>query len=681
MAFGGVDGVDVILRLANLQSFVAGTSEAAASVRGIGTAAKDANAETALQSKKMAGAVGLIRKASLGTAVAIIGAAAEGFKMSVNFNSQMEKIHTQAGATQAEVVDMTKAMLAFSGSGQTGQGPQALAAGLYHLVSVGLNAKQALLGIRDAANLADVGGSNLEDTATALGSAFVSGIKGAGDLTHVVALMNATVGQGNMHMEDLVQSLGTGILPAAKVAGIGIKDVFGALAVLTDTGMQGSSAMAQLATALHFITNPSAKATDELSKLGLGSAQLLTVMQTKGLPAALGLLKDRLSALGPAARATALGDILPGGRGRVLSILMDQLDRYNLKEGNISKNTNTFTGAIAAAHQTMAFKLAAAWAQIQSKLITLGDVLTPVFSMLGLGVAKIVIALLSVPHAIAWMEHLPIIGPFIKELLVFAIALAAIGGLAWVGSLIAGAIYIIGSALATTLGLISPWMIAVAGIAALAFYVIHNWTQVKTAFVRLWNDIVSVFKSVTSTLMSFVRDHWKIIGMVMFTLLTGPLGGIVFFVITHFNQVMNFLSGIGRWISRVSTGMWGGIKDAFKAVLNWIIGAWDKLHFHIPGFKVFGVGFGGFDLGMPHIPMLAAGGTFTSAGSAIVGERGPELITLPRGATVSPMSTSGSVGVGIAPMQMPDHVTILQIDRREIARAAGKYTSDRTARA
>ena len=40
----------------------------------------------------------------------------------------------------------------------------------------------------------------------------------------------------------------------------------------------------------------------------------------------------------------------------------------------------------------------------------------------------------------------------------------------------------------------------------------------------------------------------------------------------------------------------------------------------------------------PQIPMLAKGGMIRTAGSVIVGEKGPEMLTLPRGAQVTPLA-------------------------------------------
>jgi hypothetical protein len=65
-------------------------------------------------------------------------------------------------------------------------------------------------------------------------------------------------------------------------------------------------------------------------------------------------------------------------------------------------------------------------------------------------------------------------------------------------------------------------------------------------------------------------------------------------------------------ITTAASGMWDGIKYAFKGAINWIIDKWNGLEFKIPGFSVFGVDVGGFTLGLPDIPRLHTGGEFRS---------------------------------------------------------------------
>ena len=64
------------------------------------------------------------------------------------------------------------------------------------------------------------------------------------------------------------------------------------------------------------------------------------------------------------------------------------------------------------------------------------------------------------------------------------------------------------------------------------------------------------------------------------------------------------------------------------------------MHFEIPDW-VPGIGGASFSM-----PKLARGGTITGAGSVLVGEAGPELLTLPRGARVTPLKSSDAVSGG-----------------------------------
>ena len=102
--------------------------------------------------------------------------------------------------------------------------------------------------------------------------------------------------------------------------------------------------------------------------------------------------------------------------------------------------------------------------------------------------------------------------------------------------------------------------------------------------------------------------------------------------------IITFVTGIKAKIATAASGMWNGIKDSFKSVINYIINGWNKLQFKLPSFKgltVKGVtiipAFEGPSLGVPKIPvLLAKGGVIrpTTGGTlATIGEAGrPERV-------------------------------------------------------
>lgn len=120
-----------------------------------------------------------------------------------------------------------------------------------------------------------------------------------------------------------------------------------------------------------------------------------------------------------------------------------------------------------------------------------------------------------------------------------------------------------------------------------------------------------------------------------------------------------FLSGVIEFITGVFTGNWGkaweGVKNIFSNIINGLGNIFKTpINFIIKGINAFIrglnkiqipdwvplVGGKGFNIG--EIPLLAKGGNITMSGAAVVGEAGPEIINLPKGASVSPLKETGN---------------------------------------
>ena len=118
--------------------------------------------------------------------------------------------------------------------------------------------------------------------------------------------------------------------------------------------------------------------------------------------------------------------------------------------------------------------------------------------------------------------------------------------------------------------------------------------------------------------------------------------------------------------------------DMFKRLFNWIKNSgFGKVLGKILGgaAKVIGA-VGGF-IGLQH------GGVVTNQGGFVVGERGPELVHLPRGAAVQPVTgksldlAGATGGGGVTVVVQPQHITL---DGRQIAEIVWKHKLDRFAR-
>ena len=115
--------------------------------------------------------------------------------------------------------------------------------------------------------------------------------------------------------------------------------------------------------------------------------------------------------------------------------------------------------------------------------------------------------------------------------------------------------------------------------------------------------------------------------------------------------IISFLSGVftGDWtkiwegLSDIVSGLFNGLIEIVKFPINAIItllnSAIDGINkIQIPDWVPL---VGGKGLDIPHIPMLAKGGKVEKEGTVIVGEAGPEFLTLPKGAQVTPLNKVG----------------------------------------
>jgi hypothetical protein len=82
------------------------------------------------------------------------------------------------------------------------------------------------------------------------------------------------------------------------------------------------------------------------------------------------------------------------------------------------------------------------------------------------------------------------------------------------------------------------------------------------------------------------------------------------------------------------------------------------------------------------LPGLATGGTIRRAGAALVGEAGPELVTLPRGANVMPIPAVAGLG-GALPLdpgvERPIQVQLV-VDGRVLAETVARHVANKRAR-
>ncbi|MGW3025873.1 phage tail tape measure protein [Streptomyces sp. NPDC001221] len=314
-----------------------------------------------------------------GAGLAAIGV--ESIRMASKFDSSMTLLHTQAGVAQDKMAGLKQGVLDLAG--KVGQDPDSLAESLFHVESnfesMGISSAKALHLVETAAKGATTGHADLVDVTNALTAAVASGIPGVQNFDQAMGVLNATVGVGDMKMQDLANAFGSGMVATVKGFGLSITDVGAALAVFGDNNIRGSLAGNQLRMSVMALAKPVSTAHDALQKLGLGTDTLAKDMQKGGLKLALEDLVDRMHKAGISSKEQ--GQIITEAFGRKagagLNILVGQMDRLESKYPALEKGAKNFGQSWADTQKTFAFQTKQLQTSFDALMITLGEKLIP----------------------------------------------------------------------------------------------------------------------------------------------------------------------------------------------------------------------------------------------------------------------------------------------------------------
>lgn len=577
------DALDVILRVQNLRGFQRGMAQASAATRNVGAASREANMASESSSRKGLGMMALMRKAAGGLVLATAAAGFEAYKMGVSFDKQLAMVQTNAGASAAEVQLVRKTILNMNDAIAD---PTSLAKAAYFIESVGQRGSQAMDTLHAASTGAAVGNADVVDTAQTLAGIMKVQIPGAfRDAMGVMSQVNATVGSGAMTLEDYNHAMGTGVLPVAKKYGLTLTDINGALAVFTDEHITGSSAMAQLATSFHFLTGATKTGRDALKKIGLGQDSLAADMRKpRGLLMALTDLQNHLNAYSadPTEQNKIVQQLLPGGRGRILQVLLNQLDNYKSKMDQQERTTKNYAHSVAVYHQTAAYKIHHAWNQVQIDLVKLydkfkdkgtGTILGLIAAMRiligGLGIlATHINGIMGivVPLAAAFVAYKgAVLGVYAAQKLLAGLNMVK------VFLSLAGAEGVADAAMIAFSGtmLASPIMwipLAIAAVVLAIVFMIMHWKQVKAVVMDVWG---------------WIKAHWGF--ALFFAILAGPLGIAVATAIIAIKLLHKHFGWLGNFVKTVFHGIVHGIIWAMNLVIK-AVDFFIRQYNKIPGF-------------------------------------------------------------------------------------------------
>jgi len=266
-----------------------------ATEEGAAAADEEAAAQARLAEQAASASRGM-KLLSAGGGIAALAVAAisyESVKAAGNFQSLTEHLVTDAGESAKNLSMIRNGMLQLSVA--TGTTTTQMAAGMYHIESAGYHGQAALNVLKTAAEGAKVGGADLDTIGQALTGTMNAFGKSAGTSTQVMNAMIATVGAGDMKMQDLGSSLGN-VASVAASAGLSYAQVGGAIATMTAQNITAQRATQDLAHTIGSLGNPTAVMTQEMQAMGLNSNTVSKNLGKVGLTGTIQVLTQAIAA-------------------------------------------------------------------------------------------------------------------------------------------------------------------------------------------------------------------------------------------------------------------------------------------------------------------------------------------------------------------------------------------------
>jgi hypothetical protein len=256
----------------------------------------------------------------------------------------------------------------------------------------------------------------------------------------------------------------------------------------------------------------------------------------------------------------------------------------------------------AAATATSADKMNVAWGETEEAV---GKALLPILEKL----APILVKIAGfIEKNVSWLLPLA----------------AALGVLAIAWNIASVAATLFGVSMAAALWPVLLIIAAIAVLVAIGIVIAKNWDTIKRVAAVAWQAVLGAVQAVWN----WIKANWPL----LLAILLGPIGVVTALIIRNWDRIKDAATALFNWVSgkfqaivdfiagvanRIG-GIASSIANGLKGPINTILRAWNALEFKVPGFKIGPIGYDGFTLGLPDIPLLASGGSVMRTGLAIV---------------------------------------------------------------
>lgn len=562
-----------------------------------------------------------------------------------DFDTSMAKLSTIADTSKVSTEDLKAQILDVSNT--YGVSASDIAEAAYSAISAGQDTEDAVQFVADAMQLAKAGftdSGTAIDTLTTIINAYGDASGSAADISdRLITAQNL----GKTTVAELGSNMGK-VIPTAAMYGVNLDNLASAYVTTTKNGIATADSTTYIngmlnelgksgSTASNILKNKTGKSFKELMDSGMSLTDALQIIQ------------DAADASGK-----SMADMFSSQEAaKAAATITQHADDFTESMNAMAESSGKTAEAFAVVDDTTAASMEKLKTSVQNLAVQFGDILIPVVEEVVGHVQRIVnwLGSLDESQKKTIVTIAAIVAAVGSALIIIGKVVSGVGGI--VGGL-GTAIKVIGTVVGIITGTVIPAItgfVATVGIVPIA--ILAAAAAIIAAIAVFGDQIKAVLQGVDDFLQGVFATNW--------TNIFGPVLGEalnVFFanVKNVCNSIKMVFDGIIDFIRGAFTGdwerAWTGVKEIFggifnrlkavaKAPLNAIIGMVNMAISGINGVigglnKIPGV-----DIGqIGKIPYLAKGGIL-SRGSAVVGEAGPELLTMSAGrAVVQPLTNN-----------------------------------------
>lgn len=661
--------VDVVLKLTDM-------------VSGKLKVIRDSMAQTSTTAKRLSNTVNVVGKniGSIGMAMApvasgIVAAGVAGARAFIGFDATITAAGAKAGATAEEMTRMrdTAANL----GAKFPVSASAVATAMDSLAASGFNANETINVMPSILTAAVASGEDLATTSSVVTSALnVWGLK-QGDVganaAHMADVIQQAANMSSLSMTDFGIAMQYAGAPAAAL-NVNVEELSTALALIKNKGIDASTAGTSLRSLFTRLSAPPKAAADAIAQMGIVTKDAQG--NFVGLENVISQMRKSMQGMSDTQRI-ALAQAVAGTEGysALLSLVDTSAESY-AKMANAMNNAN---GSSAKQYEimqnTVKGSIDSMLGSIESLAINTGNVMAPSMKQAANAIASVADAINKLSPeqkktvadtligvvavtlmAVTLGKIITIVGAAIKIYSSFGTVLAglpaknklvelSIKGVAGAYRLMrAAALAAIPKISAAFSLMLSPIGIAVIAIIALGYLLYRNWDTVKQLFIRITKNISDTVKVTFNALRAFAVI-W--IGSIINRFLNfrsmviAVLGGLVNFISSVLAGEwqaawQNLLNVFGVIAGQVS-GIFANTINGIRSMINTLIDGFNGIQINIPTWVP---GIGGQGFGPLNIPHLASGTDNWPGGTAMIHDRGAEIVDLPSGSRVIPHDKS-----------------------------------------